>query len=165
MTVDQHHTATSPVKNYSADAYIDVRADDFDVGVEYAHLATGTQAGAVVTFVGRVRDFSGAASRRLWLEHYPGMTEKVITDIVAQAQARWPIQKTRVIHRIGELTPGDQIVLVGVSAAHRQDAFDACAFIMDFLKTQAPFWKKEGDHWVAAKQSDLKAAHAWTESD
>ncbi len=149
----------------SADIYIDVRAKDFDMGVEYAGLATGTQAGAVVTFVGRVRDFTGAASKPLWLEHYPGMTEKVIIDIVVQAQARWPIQKARVIHRIGELAPGDQIVLVGVSAAHRQDAFSACAFIMDFLKTQAPFWKKEGDHWVAAKQSDYKAAHAWADTN
>lgn len=148
----------------SADAYIDVRTEDFDVGAEYGHLATGTQAGAVVTFVGRVRDFAAAASKPMWLEHYPGMTEKVIADIVAQAQTRWPVQKARVIHRIGNLTPADQIVFVGVSAAHRQDAFSACAFIMDFLKTQAPFWKKEGDHWVTAKQSDHKAAHAWTDT-
>lgn len=142
-------------------ANIRVQTDDFDTGYEYAQLARGTEAGAVVTFVGRVREFTGDPSAGLWLEHYPGMTEKVLKDIVARARARWTLTDCRVVHRVGRLTPGDQIVFVGVSAAHRQAAFEACAFVMDFLKTEAPFWKKEGERWVDAKISDDEAARAW----
>lgn len=139
---------------------IRVQTEDFDQGAEYRELATGQQAGAVVTFVGRVRDFAGE-EQHLWLEHYAGMTEKVLADLVKRAQDRWPILDTTIIHRIGQLSPGEQIVFVGVSSAHRHAAFAACEFLMDFLKTEAPFWKREGDRWVAAKDSDQAAAGAW----
>lgn len=139
---------------------IRVQTEDFDQGEEYRQLARGTEAGAVVTFVGRVRDFA-AESGDMWLEHYAGMTEKVLADLVAQARQRWAILDVTVIHRIGQLSPGDQIVLVGVSSAHRHAAFAACEFLMDFLKTQAPFWKREGDRWVDAKDTDQAAADAW----
>ncbi len=145
---------------------IRIQTDDFDQGAEYGRLATGVDAGAVVTFVGRVREFSGegvpgAARGTLWLEHYAGMTEKVLRDLIDQAAARWELTAAIIVHRIGHLRPGDQIVFVGVSAAHRQPAFAACEYLMDFLKTQAPFWKREGEHWVAAKESDQAAAEAW----
>lgn len=139
---------------------IQIQADDFDQGAEYRELAQGTDAGAVVTFVGRVRDFAGD-DKNLWLEHYAGMTEKVLTDLVARARNRWPLLKVTIIHRVGSLNPGDQIVLVGVSSAHRKAAFAAGEFLMDFLKTEAPFWKREGDGWVEAKDSDQAAADAW----
>lgn len=139
---------------------IRVQAEDFDQGAEYRDLASGTNAGAVVTFVGRVREFAGEDTT-LWLEHYAGMTEKVLAKLVERAGARWPILNATIIHRIGELSPGDQIVFVGISSAHRHAAFAACEFIMDFLKTEAPFWKREGDQWVAAKDSDQTAADAW----
>lgn len=139
---------------------IRVQTEDFDQGAEYRELARGTEAGAVVTFVGRVRDFA-ADDKTLWLEHYPGMTEKVLADLVRRAQERWPILGATILHRVGRLAPGDQIVLVGVSSAHRHAAFSACEFLMDFLKTEAPFWKREGDDWVAAKDSDQAAADTW----
>lgn len=139
---------------------IRVQTEDFDQGEEYRQLARGTEAGAVVTFVGRVRDFANEGGS-MWLEHYAGMTEKVLADLVAQARQRWAILDVTVIHRIGQLSPGDQIVLVGVSSAHRHAAFAACEFLMDFLKTQAPFWKREGDRWVDAKDTDQAAADAW----
>lgn len=139
---------------------IRVQTEDFDQGEEYRRLARGTEAGAVVTFVGRVRDFAGE-NANMWLEHYAGMTEKVLADLVAQARQRWPILDVTIIHRIGQLSPGDQIVFVGVSSLHRHAAFAACEFLMDFLKTQAPFWKREGDHWVDAKDTDQAAADAW----
>jgi molybdopterin synthase catalytic subunit len=142
---------------------IHIQTADFDQGAEYRQLAQGTNAGAVVTFVGRVRDFSGKANDTLWLEHYAGMTEKVLEDLVAQARKRWELIDVTIIHRIGQLLPGEQIVFVGVSSAHRHAAFTACEFLMDFLKTQAPFWKREGDHWVAAKASDQAAADAWSQ--
>lgn len=141
--------------------HIRIQTEDFDQGAEYRRLAQGTDAGAVVTFVGRVRDFSGATSGSLWLEHYAGMTETVLADLVTQARQRWQLIGVTIIHRIGHLHPGEHIVFVGVSSAHRHAAFAACEFLMDYLKTQAPFWKREGDAWVQAKDSDQAAADAW----
>lgn len=144
-----------------------VQRADFSLGEEYERLATSHDSGAIVTFVGKVRDFNqGDAVKGLSLEHYPGMTEKALVDIVNQARARWPLQECTLIHRIGDLLLGDQIVLVAVSSAHREAAFEACHFIMDFLKTRAPFWKKELtaegiQRWVEAKQSDDAAAARW----
>ncbi|MNS54333.1 Molybdopterin synthase catalytic subunit [compost metagenome] len=144
-----------------------VQRADFSLGEEYERLAARHDSGAIVTFVGKVRDFNqGDAVKGLSLEHYPGMTEKALVDIVNQARARWPLQECTLIHRIGDLLLGDQIVLVAVSSAHRDAAFEACHFIMDFLKTRAPFWKKELtaegiQRWVEAKQSDDAAAARW----
>ena len=144
-----------------------IQREDFCLADEYARLANRPDSGAIVTFVGKVRDFNqGEEVKGLALEHYPGMTEKALADIVAQARGRWPLQECTLIHRIGELRLGDQIVLVGVSSAHRDAAFDACHFIMDFLKTRAPFWKKEltaegVERWVEAKESDNDAASRW----
>ncbi|WP_199189316.1 MULTISPECIES: molybdopterin synthase catalytic subunit MoaE [unclassified Photobacterium] len=145
---------------------ISVQFDDFSVADEYEKLAEGTEAGAVVTFIGKVRDFNqGDAVTGLSLEHYPGMTEKSLQEIVDQAHQRWPLLKTRVIHRVGDLALGDQIVFVGVTSAHRGAAFEACEFIMDFLKTRAPFWKKEQtpeqSRWVDARETDTSAAERW----
>ncbi|EAS65151.1 putative molybdenum cofactor biosynthesisprotein E [Photobacterium angustum S14] len=145
---------------------ISVQFDDFSVADEYEKLAEGTEAGAVVTFIGKVRDFNqGDAVTGLSLEHYPGMTEKSLQEIVDQAYQRWPLLKTRVIHRVGDLALGDQIVFVGVTSAHRGAAFEACEFIMDFLKTRAPFWKKEQtpeqSRWVDARETDTSAADRW----
>ncbi|MCQ1058229.1 molybdopterin synthase catalytic subunit MoaE [Photobacterium sp. DNB23_23_1] len=145
---------------------ISVQFDDFSVADEYEQLSQGTDAGAVVTFVGKVRDFNqGDAVTGLSLEHYPGMTEKSLAAIVEQAGERWPLLKTRVIHRVGDLALGDQIVFVGVTSAHRGAAFEACEFIMDFLKTRAPFWKKEqtpdDSRWVDARETDTSAADRW----
>jgi len=144
-----------------------VQREDFSLADEYTRLATRADSGAIVTFVGKVRDFNqGEEVKGLALEHYPGMTEKALADIVQEARRRWPLQECTLIHRIGELWLGDQIVLVAVSSAHRDAAFDACHFIMDFLKTQAPFWKKEltaggVQRWVEAKESDNAAAARW----
>ncbi|MGF1875851.1 molybdopterin synthase catalytic subunit MoaE [Photobacterium frigidiphilum] len=145
---------------------ISVQFDDFSVAEEYALLSAGTDAGAVVTFIGKVRDFNqGDDVTGLLLEHYPGMTEKSLEEIVVQARERWPLLKTRVIHRVGDLGLGDQIVFVGVTSAHRGAAFEACEFIMDFLKTRAPFWKKEQTgnetRWVDARDTDTSAADRW----
>lgn len=145
---------------------ISVQFDDFSVADEYEKLAEGTEAGAVVTFIGKVRDFNqGDAVTGLSLEYYPGMTEKSLQEIVDQAHQRWPLLKTRVIHRVGDLVLGDQIVFVGVTSAHRGAAFEACEFIMDFLKTRAPFWKKEQTpeqcRWVDARETDTSAADRW----
>lgn len=139
---------------------ISIQTQDFDQHAEYLSLAQRPDTGAIVTFVGRVRDLDSSA-KGLLLEHYAGMTEKVLVNIVTQARQRWELHDVRIIHRIGELAVNDQIVFVGVSAQHRKAAFAACEFIMDFLKTQAPFWKKEGDTWVAAKESDTDAADQW----
>ncbi|WP_318495685.1 molybdopterin synthase catalytic subunit MoaE [Photobacterium leiognathi] len=146
---------------------ISVQFDDFSVADEYAKLSEGTEAGAVVTFIGKVRDFNqGDAVTGLSLEHYPGMTEKSLQEIVDQANQRWPLLKTRVIHRVGDLALGDQIVFVGVTSAHRGGAFEACEFIMDYLKTRAPFWKKEQtpeqSRWVDARETDTSAADRWS---
>ncbi|MCS3458474.1 molybdopterin synthase catalytic subunit MoaE [Aeromonas sp. BIGb0445] len=144
-----------------------VQRADFSLGEEYERLAARHDSGAIVTFVGKVRDFNqGEQVLGLALEHYPGMTEKALADIVTEARTRWPLQECTLIHRIGELLLGDQIVLVAVSSAHRDAAFEACHFIMDFLKTRAPFWKKELtaegiQRWVEAKQSDNTAAARW----
>lgn len=144
-----------------------VQRADFSLGEEYERLAARHDSGAIVTFVGKVRDFNqGDAVKGLSLEHYPGMTEKALTDIVTESRGRWPLQECTLIHRIGDLLLGDQIVLVAVSSAHRDAAFEACHFIMDFLKTRAPFWKKEltaegVQRWVEAKASDDAAAARW----
>lgn len=148
------------------DNRVSVQNDDFSVAQEYAALAEGTQAGAVVTFVGKVRDMNlGDNVTGLHLEHYPGMTEKALLDICDEAQSRWPQLQLRVIHRVGDLDIGDQIVFVGVSSAHRGAAFEACEFVMDYLKTKAPFWKKErttdSTRWVESRDSDSKAAQRW----
>jgi molybdopterin synthase catalytic subunit len=147
-----------------------VQTADFDVTREVAALRGGdARIGAVAVFIGTVRDVNGDATvRTMTLEHYPGMTEKALSQIVDEAKARWDILDALVIHRVGELAPSDQIVLVGVTSAHRGDAFSACEFIMDYLKTRAPFWKKEstpeGVRWVDARASDDDAAARWSAS-
>ena len=155
---------------------VSVQEADFDAGVEIAALSAGRDdVGAVASFVGLVRAdkssaaaASGAAVQAMTLEHYPGMTEKALDAIVAEARGRWNVFGVRVIHRVGRLLPGDRIVLVAVASAHRGEAFAACEFIMDYLKTRAPFWKKEetagGGRWVDAREADDHAAGRW-ESD
>ena len=144
-----------------------VQTEDFDVGVEIARLRAGRPGvGAVAAFVGTVRDLTdGEAVTTMTLEHYPGMTERALEAIVDQARVRWDLDDVVVVHRVGELRPLEQIVLVAVTSAHRGDAFAACAFLMDWLKTQAPFWKKEagpqGARWVDARESDDAAAARW----
>ena len=139
----------------------------FDPGRELDSLTRGRRdVGALASFVGLVRDANdGSAVTGMTLEHYPGMTESALEDICAQAHARWDLIDTLVIHRVGALVPGDRIVLVGVTSGHRGEAFEACEFIMDYLKTRAPFWKKEdtpdGGHWVDARESDDAAAQRW----
>ena len=146
---------------------IAIQREDFDAGAEARALSRDNPAvGAVASFVGLVRDRNdGASVSAMTLEHYPGMTEKAIAQIVDEAKGRWKIIDCRVIHRIGELQPADQIVLVVVAGSHRGDAFAACEFIMDFLKTRAPIWKKEatgeGTHWVDTRASDAAAAARW----
>ena len=145
---------------------IQIQTEDFDLATEYAALGKSHSTGAVVTFIGKVRDFNqGDNVSGLTLEHYPGMTEKSLAKILIEAETRWSIQGVKVIHRFGELALGDQIVFVGVASMHRGDAFQACEFIMDYLKTQAPFWKKEateaGSHWVDARETDTTAADRW----
>jgi len=148
-------------------AHVRVQAEDFDVGRELDALTRGRRdVGALASFVGLVRDANdGHAIQGMTLEHYPGMTESALEDICAQAHARWELIDTVVIHRVGPLVPGDRIVLVGVASAHRGEAFEACEFIMDYLKTRAPFWKKEdtsgGGRWVDARESDDAAAQRW----
>jgi molybdopterin synthase catalytic subunit len=144
-----------------------VQTGDFDVGAEIARLRAGdTSVGAVAAFVGTVRDVNDAAQvSGLTLEHYAGMTEAALEAIVDEARRRFDIRDALVIHRVGALAPGDQIVLVAVTSAHRGMAFDACEFVMDYLKTRAPFWKKErrpdGERWVEARASDEEAAQRW----
>jgi molybdopterin synthase catalytic subunit len=144
-----------------------VQAEDFDAGAEIALLrARDRGVGAIAAFIGTVRDSNDDATiTGLTLEHYPGMTEAALQDIVDEAKSRFDIRDVLVVHRIGALTPGDQIVLVVVSSAHRGMAFDACAFVMDLLKTRAPFWKKErlpdAERWVEARASDDEAAARW----
>lgn len=146
---------------------IKVQSEDFNVAEEYQRLTQGNQQdGAVVFFVGLVRDFNQAQSiKSLTLEHYPAMTEKVLNKIVEQARDKWPLGRISVVHRVGTMQLGEQIVFVGVTSQHRQAAFEAGQFIMDILKTQAPFWKKEqteqGNHWVDAKESDQEQAKSW----
>ncbi|HEY3532187.1 MAG TPA: molybdopterin synthase catalytic subunit MoaE [Casimicrobiaceae bacterium] len=144
-----------------------VQTGDFDAGREIARLRDGDRSiGAIAIFIGTVRDHNeGAGVGHLTLEHYPGMTEAALEDIVVQAKQRFDIRDVLVIHRVGPLAPGDQIVLVAVTGAHRGAAFDACEFTMDYLKTRAPFWKKErgadGERWVEARASDDEAAARW----
>ncbi|HEY8605545.1 MAG TPA: molybdenum cofactor biosynthesis protein MoaE [Noviherbaspirillum sp.] len=144
-----------------------VQAEDFDLGREVTALRAGRPAvGAVAAFVGTVRDMNdGASVRTMELEHYPGMTEQALEEIAAEARRRWPIIDALVIHRVGPLQPMDQIVLVATVAGHRGDAFAACEFIMDYLKTKAPFWKKEhgpdGARWVDARVTDDQALARW----
>ena len=138
---------------------VSVQAEDFDLSTEVIEISMNSRTGAVASFVGVVRDVA------MTLEHYPGMTENAIKKIVEEARTRWQILDLAVIHRYGELQPGDQIVLVAIASSHRGDAFAACQFIMDYLKTQAPFWKKEhhpeGARWVNALESDDEAAARW----
>ncbi len=144
-----------------------VQTEDFDVGFEINQLRQSRpDIGAIVSFVGLVRDISdGDAVSQLTLEHYPGMTEKSLAAIIEQARVRWNIIEGLIVHRVGTLQPNDQIVLVVVCSAHRGDAFAACEFMMDYLKTEAPFWKKEvtpqGEHWVEAKSADDAARERW----
>ncbi len=146
---------------------ISVQSDDFDHGEEYQTLRAAAQGdGAIVTFTGIVRDMSQAGSvSKIHLEHYPGMTEKSLTRLCEDARQRWSLGQIRIIHRVGTLAASDQIVFVGVSAKHRNAAFEAAEFLMDQLKTTAPLWKKEfgseGASWVTAKQSDHDAAGRW----
>jgi molybdopterin synthase catalytic subunit len=141
---------------------ISVQREDFDLGLEVKAISRGKSTGAVASFVGVVREVP------MTLEHYPGMTENAIRKIAEEAVARWKIIDCTVIHRYGDLKPNDQIVLVAVAAAHRGEAFAACEFIMDYLKTRAPFWKKEhrpeGTAWVEARVTDDAAAERWTEA-
>ena len=146
---------------------VKIQTADFDVSAEIAALRRGNpKIGAVASFVGVVRDVNeNDAVAGMTLEHYPGMTEKAIEEIIGQARGRWQVLDALVIHRIGMLKPTDQIVLVVVASAHRGDAFAACEFIMDYLKTRAPFWKKEqaggGERWVEARATDDIAAERW----
>ena len=150
---------------------IRLQREDFDAGAETASLTLGrTDIGAVVTFTGICRDHEGGHGvTAMTLEHYPGMAEEEIARHVADAQARWPLLGVTVIHRYGRMMPGDNIVLVATASAHREAAFEAASFLMDYLKTRAPFWKLEerpnGQDWVAAKDTDDVAAARWVRSD
>ncbi len=146
---------------------VSVQREDFDIAAEMSALTAGNRdIGAVVSFTGLVREMTpkGPISE-MALEHYPGMTERALEDIAAEAHQRWPLQGLRIIHRHGPLAPGDRIVLVLTASHHRQAAFEAAEFLMDYLKTKAPFWKKEGDggeaRWVDARDSDDNAARRW----
>jgi len=145
-----------------------VQTEDFDAGAEMAAMRRrNPKIGAIASFVGVVRDMNeGAHVAQMTLEHYPGMTEKALDQIVAQASTRWDIYDVLIVHRVGTLRPTDQIVLVIVASAHRGEAFQACEFLMDYLKTRAPFWKKEstpeGSRWVEARTADDAAAERWS---
>ncbi len=145
---------------------IRVQREDFDTTALQHELTAGrSDVGAIASFIGLVRDLEGDALQQMALEHYPGMTEKALEGIAGRAAERWQVLDLAIIHRIGSLKPADQIVLVMVLSAHRGDAFAACEFIMDYLKTEAPFWKKEtsdeGSNWVEARKSDLFAQKKW----
>ncbi len=150
---------------------IRLQREDFDPGIELSRLGGGNPAiGGICTFVGLVRDRSAAGPvTAMALEHYPGMTEKELSRIEAEARARWPLEDVLIIHRHGRLLPGERIVLVATASAHRQAAFDACQFLIDWLKTRAPFWKREegpaGPRWVEARAEDDEAAARWREDD
>ena len=144
-----------------------IQTADFDLSTEIAALRSGDlEVGAIVSFVGTVRDMNeGSQVNSMELEHYAGMTEKALADIIVEAKSRWSMHEALVIHRIGKMLPGEQIVLVAVIGQHRGEAFAACEFIMDYLKTAAPFWKKEatptGEHWVDARSTDDEAMERW----
>jgi molybdopterin synthase catalytic subunit len=146
-----------------------VQEADFDISAEVAALrADNPKVGAVACFIGTVRDLNeGRAVETMELEHYPGMTEKSLQKIADDARERWPGSDVLIVHRVGKLLPLDQIVLVATTAAHRGEAFESCAFVMDYLKTQAPFWKKEktgdGEKWVDARESDSAATERWSQ--
>jgi len=146
---------------------IQVQSESFDLGAEVDAMREGrTDIGAIASFVGLARDLNeGSGVAAMTLEHYPGMTEKALAALVDEANSRWTLLDVSVIHRVGRLLPGDPIVLVAVASSHRGEAFAACEFIMDFLKTRAPFWKKEetpqGERWVEARASDDAAAERW----
>ena len=146
-----------------------VQQEDFDVAAELAALAPGDRSvGGVASFVGLVRDLAGDAPiTAMTLEHYPGMTERKLTEIEQAAHRRWPLSASLIVHRYGRLEPGERIVLVAVASAHRAAAFDACRFLIDYLKTDAPFWKLEhtggADRWVDARDDDTAATARWTE--
>ena len=148
---------------------IRVQAEDFDVGAEISRLTDGnTTIGGIGCFVGLVRDIAGDETiSSMTLEHYPGMTERQLEALEADARQRWPLQEVLIIHRYGTLEPGDRIVLVVTASAHREAALDSCHFLIDWLKTRAPFWKLEatpsGDKWVSARDEDDKAAGRWVE--
>lgn len=150
---------------------IKVQREDFDVGAELQHLTAGNHGiGGLCSFVGLVRDLAGGeAVSAMTLEHYPGMTERELAKIESEARDRWPLEATLIIHRYGRLEPGDRIVLTAAASAHRQAAFEACHFLMDFLKTRAPFWKledtPEGGQWVDARASDDAALARWVAPD
>ncbi|MGQ0579670.1 MAG: molybdopterin synthase catalytic subunit MoaE [Betaproteobacteria bacterium] len=145
-----------------------VQTGDFDIGAEIATMRLGNpKVGAVASFIGVVRDLNeGDRVAEMTLEHYPGMTEKALEKMIAEARSRWDIYDALIIHRVGTLKPGEQIVLVVVTGAHRGEAFQACEFLMDYLKTRAPFWKKErtaaGVRWVESRESDDAAADRWS---
>ncbi|KVW94709.1 molybdopterin synthase catalytic subunit MoaE [Thiobacillus denitrificans] len=147
-----------------------VQAEAFDLGAEVNAISQGhTDIGAIASFVGLARDSNeGSGVQAMTLEHYPGMTEKALAALVDEARSRWALLDVTVIHRVGRLLPGDSIVLVAVASSHRGEAFAACEYIMDALKTRAPFWKKEetpeGERWVDARVSDDAAAARWTDS-
>ena len=144
-----------------------VQEADFDVGAEMAALSDGrSDVGGVASFVGLVRDIAGGtAVTAMTLEHYPGMTERQLEEIEAEARSRWPLLEVSIVHRIGRLEPGDRIMFCGAASAHRGAALEACAFLMDWLKTKAPFWKKEetpaGERWVEARAEEDEAAARW----
>jgi molybdopterin synthase catalytic subunit len=145
-----------------------VQHEDFDIGAEVSRLTAGrTDIGAIVTFTGTVRGGRGAdAIESMTLEHYPGMTEEELARVEAEAGRRWPLSSSLIMHRVGTLRPGDNIVLVVTASSHRQAAFEAAAFLMDYLKTRAPFWKKEqgldgAERWVEARESDDRATERW----
>ncbi|MDH3635227.1 MAG: molybdenum cofactor biosynthesis protein MoaE [Gammaproteobacteria bacterium] len=145
---------------------IRIQQEDFDIAaLNRELLAERNNVGAIASFIGLVRDLENDALQQMTLEHYPGMTEKALQDIAEKAQRRWKIIDLGIIHRVGALAPADQIVLVSVLSAHRADAFEACEFIMDYLKTDAPFWKKEvsdqGVKWVESRKSDIFAQKKW----
>ena len=150
---------------------IRVQREDFDLGAEVAALTRGNhEIGGLAVFVGLVRDRVGEENLgAMTLEHYPGMTEKALARIEEEANRRWPLEASLVIHRVGRLEPGEQIVLVAVASAHRQAAFEACQFVIDWLKTKAPFWKQEetasGPKWVEARAGDDEAAKRWRAKD
>lgn len=148
---------------------IRVQREDFDIGAELAALTEGrTDIGALTSFVGLVREMGGPGAGAMTLEHYPGMTEKELAAVEREANARWELSATLIVHRYGRLEPGDRIVLCAAASPHRQAAFEACNFLIDWLKTKAPFWKLEetpqGERWVEAKADDDRAAEKWKRS-
>ena len=154
---------------------IQILEEAFDPSAIYQQLSeqsctkdsteSSAENGALVTFTGMVRDLAEAPVNAMFLEHYPGMTERALEDIIHKARARWSLGNIHIVHRVGMLYPGDPIVFIGVSSGHRHEAFEACQFLMDYLKTEAPFWKKEftpnGEQWIEAKCSDAEAAKRW----